>query len=128
MLVTGAIALLAAGHASAGYGVGPNGQAFTVTADSAGYVQAPASLDLVVYLNGEDTSSTVWVSDSPAISASGAPVGRTLGSCSSGSLLPFGETNKWVCRLSTSMLQPGHTYYWWLGFAQPGSGYTSPDE
>ena len=126
MLVIGAMALLAAGHASAGYGVGPNGQSFTVTADSAGYVQAPASLDLVVYLDGEDISSTVWVSDSPAISASGAPVGRTLGSCSSGSLLPFGETNKWVCRLSTSMLQPGHTYYWWLGFARQDPGAPAP--
>ncbi len=126
MLVVGALALLAAGHASAGYGVGPNGQSFTVTADSAGYVQAPASLDLVVYLDAEDISSAVWVSDSPAISASGTPVGRTLGLCSSGSLLPFGETNKWVCRVSTSLLQPGHTYYWWLDFDRQDPGTPAP--
>ena len=97
-----------------------------MTADSAGYVQAPASLDLVVYLDAEDISSAVWVSDSPAISASGTPAGRTLGSCSSGSLLPFGETNKWVCRVSTSLLQPGHTYYWWLDFDRQDPGTPAP--
>jgi hypothetical protein len=120
------LALLAAGRASAGYGVGPNGQTFTVTVDSAGNVQAPASLDLVVYLDADDSSPAVWVSDSPAISASGTPTGRTLGSCSSGSLLPFGEANKWVCRVSTSLLQPGHTYYWWLDFARQDPGTPAP--
>jgi hypothetical protein len=121
-----ALAMLAAGRASAGYGVGPNGQTFAATADSAGNVQSPASLDLVVYLDADDSSSAVWVSDSPAISALGTPTGRTLGSCSSGSLLPFGEANKWVCRVSTSLLQPGHTYYWWLDFARQDPGTPAP--
>ena len=77
MLAVGALALLAAGRASAGYGVGPNGQTFTVTANTAGFVQAPATLDLVVYLDAEDSSAAVWMSDSPAISPSGTPVGRS---------------------------------------------------
>ena len=128
VLAVGALALLAAGRASAGYGVGPDGQTFTVTANSAGFVQAPASLDLVVYLDAEDSSSAVWVSDSPAIGAAGVPVGRNLGSCSSGSLLPFGEANKWVCRVSTSQLQPGHTYYWWLSFARQDPGTPAPTD
>src|SRR4029079_15725110 len=128
MLAFSALALLAAGRASAGYGVGPNGQTFTVTVDSAGNVQAPASLDLVVYLDADDSSPVVWMSDSPASSASGTPTGRTLGSCSSGSLLPFGEPNKWVCRVSTSLLQPGHTYYWWLDFARQDPGTPAPTD
>jgi hypothetical protein len=124
----GALALLAAGHASAGYGVGPNGQTFTVTADTVGYVKTPASLDLVVYLDAGDSSPSVWVSDSPAIGPSGAPSGRSVGSCSSGSLLPFGEANKWVCRVSTSQLQPGHTYYWWLAFVRQDPGTPAPTD
>jgi hypothetical protein len=126
MLAVGALALLGAGRANAGYGVGPNGQSFTVTAGSTGYVQAPATLDLVVYLDAEDSSPAVWMSDSPAISASGTPVGRSVGSCTGGSLLPFGEPNKWVCRVSTSQLQPGHTYYWWLDFARQDPGTPAP--
>ena len=128
LLAAGTLALLAAGRASAGYGVGPDGQSFTVTASSAGYVATPASLDLVVYLDGDDSSAEVWVSDTPAIGPTGAPVGRNLGSCSSGSLLPFGEPNKWVCRVSTSLLQPGHTYYWWLSFARQDPGAPAPTE
>jgi hypothetical protein len=127
-LAVGALALLAAGRANAGYGVGPDGKSFTVTADSAGYVQAPASLDLVVYLDAEDSSAAVWLSDSPAVSPLGTPSGRTVGSCSSGSLLPFGEANKWVCRVSTSQLQPGHTYYWWLAFVRQDPGAAAPTD
>jgi hypothetical protein len=127
-LAVGALALLAAGRASAGYGVGPDGQTFTVAADSAGYVRTPASLDLVVYLDAEDSSATVWLSDSPAIGPTGTPLGRTVGSCSSGTLLPFGETNKWVCRVSTSTLQPGRTYYWWLDFARQDPGTPAPTD
>ena len=122
------VALLAAGRANAGYGVGPDGQTFPVTANSAGFVQTPVSLDLVVYLDAEDSSSAVWVSDSPAIGAAGVPVGRNLGSCSASSLLPFGEANKWVCRVSTSQLQPGRTYYWWLSFARQDPGTPAPTD
>ncbi len=126
MLAVGTLALLAAGQASAGYGVGPDGQTFTVTADSAGYVRAPASLDLVVYLDADDSSPSVWVSDSPAIDPSGTPAGRTVGSCSSASLLPFGDANKGVCRFSTALLQPGRTYYWWLSYARQDPGAPAP--
>ena len=122
------VALFAAGRANAGYGVGPDGQTFTVTANSAGLVQTPVSLDLVVYLDAQDSSSAVWVSDNPAIGAAGVPVGRNLGSCSAGSLLPFGEANKWVCRVSTSQLQPGRTYYWWLSFARQDPGTPAPTD
>ena len=57
LLAVGALALLAVGGANAGYGVAPDGQSFAVTANSAGFVQAPATLDLVVYLDAEDSSS-----------------------------------------------------------------------
>jgi hypothetical protein len=122
------LALMAAGRASAGYGVGPDGQSFTVTVDSGGSVQSPASLDLVVYLDGDDSSPVVWVSDSSAMSASGTPSGRSVGSCSSGSLLPFGEQNKSVCRVSTLLLQPGRTYYWWLAFRRQDPGGPAPTD
>ena len=59
LLAVGALALLTAGRASAGYAVGPDGQSFTVTVDSGGHVQTPASLDLVVYLDAEDSSPFV---------------------------------------------------------------------
>ncbi len=116
LLAVGALALLTADRASAGYGVGPDGQSFTVTVNSGGYVQAPASLDLVVYLDAQDSSPFVWVSDSSAINPDGTPSGRSVGSCAGSSLLPFGEPNKWVCRVSTLLMQPGRTYYWWLDF------------
>ena len=45
-----AVALLAAGRANAGYGVGPDGQTFPVTASSAGFVQTPA----------RSISSSIW--------------------------------------------------------------------
>jgi hypothetical protein len=116
------LALLGAGRASAGYAIGPDGQSFTVTVNSGGTVQSPASLDLVVYLDADDSSPVVWVSDSSAMSASGTPSGLSLGSCSASALLPFGEQNKWVCRASTLQLQAGHTYYWWLAFRRQDPG------
>lgn len=128
LLAVGALALLTAGRASAGYAVGPDGQSFTVTVDSGGYVQTPASLDLVVYLDAEDSSPFVWVSDSSTISPEGTPTGSNAGSCSGSSLLPFGEPNKWVCRVSTLLMQPGHTYYWWLDFRRQDPGSPSPTD
>ena len=126
MLAAGLVALLAAGRAEAGYGVGPNGQTFRVATDAAGYVRAPASLDLLVYLDAEDSSPAVWVSDSSSVGASGTPSGGNLGSCSAGSLLPFGEPNKSVCRVSTALLRPGRTYYWWLDFTRQDPGAPAP--
>jgi hypothetical protein len=126
LLAVGALALFGAGRADAGYGVGPNGQSFIVTSGAGGSVQSPASLDLLVYLDAEDSSPVVWVSDSSAISSSGTPSGRSVGSCSSDTLLPFGEQNKWVCRASTVLLQPGRTYYWWLAFRRQDPGSTVP--
>ena len=79
-------------------------------------------LDLVVYLDAQDSDAWVWVSESPQIGPSGAPAGGSVGSCSQGSLLPFGEQNKWVCRVSTALLRPGRTYYWWLDFRRTEGG------
>jgi hypothetical protein len=128
LLAVGVLALLGAGRASAGYAIGPDGQSFTVTVDSGGSVQSPASLDLLVYLDAEDSSPVVWVSDSSAISSSGTPSGSSVVSCSGSSLLPFGEPNKWVCRASTLLLQPGHTYYWWLAFRRQDPGSPAPTD
>src|SRR6185436_13729382 len=125
MLAFSALALLAAGRASAGYGVGPNGQTFTVTVDSAGNVQAPASLDLVVYLDADDSSPVVWMSDSPASSASGTPTGRTLGSCSSGSLLPFGEANNLYRRWSSLLLDVVYYCYMLLALTNKNTDISS---
>ena len=128
LVLFGLLALAAAGQASAGYGVSPNGQSYPVTLDSIGYVDAPKTIDLVVYLDAEDSDAWVWVSDSPDIGLYGTPAGRSVASCSSGSLLPFGEQNKWVCRASTLLMQPGRTYYWWLDFRRLDPGTPSPQD
>ena len=120
-----ALALMGAGRASAGYGVAPgNGTSVPVTVGSSGAIASPASLDLVVYLDAEDSVPLVWVSESAAVGPSGGPAGGTVASCSGSSLLPFGEPNKWVCRVSTIRLQAGRTYYWWLDFRRQDSGAT----
>ena len=126
LLALAALALLSAGRASAGYGVAPNGQSFSVTVDSTGAIATPQTIDLVVYLDAEDSAPFVWVSESPEIGSAGTPAGRNLGGCSSSSLLPFGEQNKWVCRVSTSAMQPGRTYYWWLDYDRRDPGATVP--
>ena len=48
LLAVCALASIAVGRAEAGYGVAPDGQAFTVTTTSSGTVASPANLDLVV--------------------------------------------------------------------------------
>jgi hypothetical protein len=112
-------------RAEAGYGVHPNGDSFAVTTDSSGYIESPKTLDFVVYLDGQDSSAYVWISESPTISTYGTPVGSSVGGCSQGELIPFGEPNKWVCRDSTILLKPGRTYYWWLDFRrlEPGQAF-----
>lgn len=121
LLAVGALALLGAGSASAGYGVAPNGQSFPVTLSATGNLQSPESIDLVVYLDGEDSAPSVWVAESPDMSVNGV---RVAG-CSN-TLIPFGEPNKWVCRVSTALMKPGRTYYWWLDFQRQDPGQTSP--
>jgi hypothetical protein len=117
------LGLVGAGRASAGYGVAPgNGTSVPVTAGSTGAIASPSSLDLVVYLDAEDSAPLVWVSESPAVGPTGSPAAGTLASCSGSSLLPFGEPNKWVCRVSTIRMQPGRTYYWWLDFRRQDPG------
>ena len=103
----------------------PNGQSFPVTVDSIGSIQSPSSLDLVVYLDAQDSDPYVWVSESPAIGPAGTPRAAASASCSRSSLLPFGEQNKWVCRVSTILMAPGRTYYWWLDFrrSEPGNAF-----
>ena len=73
VLALAGVALLAAGRANAGYGVAPNGQSFPVTLDSIGYIASPNSIDLVVYLDAQDSDAYVWVSESSAVSPSGSP-------------------------------------------------------
>jgi len=128
LLLLGVLALAAAGRASAGYGVHPNGQSYAVTLDSIGYIESPTAIDLVVYLDGQDSDPWIWVSESPQIGTYGIPTGRSVGSCSPSSLLPFSEQNKWVCRVSTISMQPGRTYYWWLDFRRREEGTTLPQD
>ena len=106
LLALAGVALLAAGRANAGYGVAPNGQSFPVTLDSIGNIASPNSIDLVVYLDAQDSDAYVWVSESSAVSPSGSPAGGSVGSCSSSTLIPFGEQNKWVCRTATLLMKP----------------------
>ena len=124
LLAAGAFALLAAGRAEAGYGVGPsNGASFQVRLDTIGAIDTPDTLDFVVYLDAQDSDAQVWISESPQLMSDGSPLGSSVGSCTSGSLLPFGEQNKFVCRTSTILMKPGRTYYWWLDFrrSEPGA-------
>ena len=72
VLALAGVALLAAGRANAGYGVAPNGQSFPVTLDSIGYIASPNSIDLVVYLDAQDSDAYVWVSESQGPRDSGA--------------------------------------------------------
>ena len=124
-LTLGAITLVGAGQASAGYGVAPaNGQTFPVTVDSSNAIESPRTIDLVVYLDTQDSAPHVWLSDSPAIDGSGTPAGGSVGGCSVSTLIPFGEQNKWVCRAPTQLLEPGKTYYWWLDFKRQDPGAT----
>ena len=124
LLAVGAVALLGAGRASAGYAVAPNGQSFPVKLDSVGSIATPETIDLVVYLDAQDSSPYVWVSESPQIGQSGTPAGSSVESCSPSTLIAFGEPNKWVCRVSTVLMEPGRTYYWWLDFRRQDPGAT----
>ena len=127
LLAVGALALFGAGRANAGYAVAPNGQSFPVTVDSNGYLN-PTTIDLVVYLDALDSSPYVWVAETPDVGPSGSPVSGAVGSCSSSSLIPFGEPNKWVCRASTTLMKPNRTYYWWLSFRRQDPGQPAPTD
>ena len=75
LLAAGSFGLLAAEPAQAGYGAYPNGQSFPVAVNSIGYVATPASIDLVVVVDRQDSSAYVWVSESPEIGLYGLPAG-----------------------------------------------------
>jgi hypothetical protein len=126
LLAAAAAVLVGAARAEAGYGVQPNGQSFEVTAGPSGTVVSPSTLDLVVFLDAQDSNAYVWISESAEIGPGGTPVGATVGSCSSTALLPFGEPGKWVCRAGTSLLRPGRTYHWWLAFNRLEEGSATP--
>ncbi len=127
LLVASALALFGAARADAGYGVAPSGQSFPVTVDANGYLN-PTTIDLVVYLDAQDSAANVWVAETPDVGPSGSPVGSSVGSCSSSSLIPFGEQNKWVCRASTTLMKPDRTYYWWLSFSRQDPGQPAPTD
>ena len=120
------VALVGAGRASAGYGVAPNGQSFTVTVDASGAVKTPAAIDLVVYLDAQDSAPEVWVSDSAEIGPTGSPAASLIGYCSAGMLIPSAEQYKSVCRVTTTLMKPGRTYYWWLEFQRQEPGQPVP--
>jgi hypothetical protein len=128
LLAALAVALVGAGRASAGDGVAPNGQSFSVTVDATGAVTTPAAIDVVVYLDALDSAPEVWVSDSAQIGPSGSPAGSLIGYCSAGMLTPAGEQYKWVCRAATTLMKPGRTYYWWLEFQRQDPGQPSPTD
>jgi hypothetical protein len=117
LLVIGAVALALSGPVLAGYGTFPNGHSFEVTVGSAGYIATPQHIDFVVYLDSQDSFPYVWVSSSSTVGAYNLPPsGTSVGSCGPYNLIPFGEPGKWVCRVSTILMRPGQTYYWWLDF------------
>lgn len=128
LIAASALALLATERASAGYGMSPDGATIDVTTDSRGRIDTPATLDLVVYLDAQDSDPYVWVSNSPQINSSGSPVGTTEAVCASSALIPFGEPNKSVCRISLRNLLPGQTYYWWLDFRRSEPGVPLPQD
>ena len=110
------LTLVLPGQASAGYGLQPNGQTFQVTVDSAGYIDEPKSIPIVVYLDSLDSDAVVYISTSPSWNSYGSATGSLDGICLSSELRPFGEPNKYVCDLTTILLKPGVTYYWWMKF------------
>ena len=121
-------ALLTPGLAEAGYGVQPVGQTFTVQTSGIGYITSPERIDFLVYLDARDSDPFIWVSDSPAINSFGTPAGTLVASCNGSSLRPWTEPGKHVCSLSTVLMKPGQTYYWWLDYRRLEDGSTSPQK
>lgn len=114
--------------AEAGYGVQPDGQTIQVSLDSSGYIAAPSSLEILVFLDSQDTDYYVWVSDSPLIGTYGTPVGRSVGSCLPTSFRAWVEAGKFTCSVSTILLRAGATYYWWLDYRRREPGLTYPQD
>jgi hypothetical protein len=114
--------LLAPGSARPATGVGPNGATITVTTDRSGYISAPSTLDLSVTLASGDGNASVWVSTSTSRTASGAPAGKTVGSCASGSLHAAAEPGTYTCTVATILMRPGTTYHWWLAYTHTADG------
>lgn len=125
-LVAALAVLLGPQVARAGYGVQPIGATIAVTASEAGFVVGPERIELLVYLDGRDSAPTVWVSESAAIGATGAPAGAVLGVCDASALRPWIEPGKFVCSLATAALRPGRTYHWWLDYRRQEDGAPAP--
>ena len=123
-----AAALISPGLAEAGYGVQPNGQTFTVTTSGIGYITSPERIDFLVYLDARDSEPVIWVSDSPIINSFGAPAGSVVASCNGTSFRPWSEPDKHVCSLSTVLMKPGRTYYWWLDYRRLEDGAVAPQK
>jgi hypothetical protein len=127
--LSAAVAALAApGIAEAGYGVQPIGQTFAVQTSGIGYITSPGQIDFLVYLDGRDSEPWIWVSDSPGINSFGSPAGTLVASCYGSNLRPWTEPNKYVCSLSTVLMKPDRTYYWWLDYRRLEDGSTSPQK
>jgi len=125
VLAAALTALLAPSLAEAGYGVQPIGQSLSVTTNGSGSITDPQRIDFLVALDTRDSEPFVWVSDSAAIGASGVPVGAALGSCQSADFRLWSEPGKLVCSVSTALLRPGRTYYWWLDYRRLEDGAAS---
>ena len=117
-----AAAFLAPGIAQAGYGVQPIGQTYVVTTSGIGYILTPERLEFLVYLDGRDSEPFIWVSDSPAINSLGTPAGSMVASCNGTAFRPWVEPGKHVCSLTTVLMRPGRTYYWWLDYRRLEDG------
>ena len=117
-----AAAVLAPGIAEAGYGVQPIGQTVVVTTSGIGYIVTPERLEFLVYLDGRDSEPFVWVADSPAINSSGTPAGSVVASCYGAAFRPWVEPGKHACSVSTVLMRPGRTYYWWLDYRRLEDG------
>jgi len=91
-------------------------------------VAFPADPTFLVYLDSTDTSPTVYVAKSAAMSSSGFPADE-VGSCYP--TTPWTEPGKLTCKPTnylsnlSNRLDPG-TYYWWLTFYKTDPGNLFP--
>jgi hypothetical protein len=122
-LVAATAGLFGAGEALAGSGLRPNADAISVVASATGSITSPAAVDLVVRLDPGDVEPTVWVAESPALSADARPpAGTEVDSCGEADLTAVDESGELACRIGTASLAPGRTYYWWLVYRRADTG------
>lgn len=126
-LLAACIAAGAPSVAEAGYGIQPNAQIISVTVDSYGTI-SPSSIGILVGLDNRDSNYYVWVSESPQIGAYGTPVGASVASCGPYQFSAWSEPGKFHCPVSTILMKPGRTYYWWLDYQRLEDGATFPSD